>query len=493
MDFAPALIVGVIVVPAIGAATLATFRVDRLGWPVAATSLSVTFLVSMLLAVTLVAGPAEYRLGPSPGIVFRSDLLSATIGLLDVLLTLGILAYTPTAGPHSWRFYLALLLFTTAVFGVVLAGDLVVVYAFLLVLIWSTARLVESGDKQGSERAATAYRQTAGVGATVYLIGVLLAVSQGGTTDGQRLGATLRTVGHTEPVVVASFVFSTIGLALLMALIPLHGWLVETHATSDDPVSALISGVLPAVAIYPLARLLFDVYTVDFLAANPAITSGMIYGALVSLIAGNLLAYGQRDIKGILAYSTVAQFGLILTGFTVATETAVFGAMIQLFGHGIVKGALCLIAGIVAIRFNARTIEEFAGLAERAPVVAVAFAGLGIAMIGLPPTVGFVGKWYIALGALETGNWLVAGAVAVSTLLTLGYVVPFIDRIYFGSFEGVDAGFKSVSRRMVATVVLAVLIAFAIGLASVFLEALLREAIVELVAVPEPEPPSGLD
>ena len=493
MDFSPALIVGVIVVPAIGAAVLATLRVDRLGWPVAAASLSVTCLVSVLLAVTLVAGPADYRLGPAPGIVFRSDLLSATIGLLDVLLTLGILAYTRTAGPHSWRFYTALMLFTTAVFGVVLAGDLVVVYGFLLVLIWSTARLVASGDKSGSARAATAYRQTAGVGATVYLFGILLAISQGGTTDGQRLGAVLRTVGHTEPIVVASFVLSTIGLALLMALIPLHGWLVETHANAADPVSALISGVLPAVAIYPLARLLFDVYTVEFLAANPAITSGMIYGALGSLLAGNLLAYGQRDIKGILAYSTVAQFGLILTGFAMATEIAVFGAMIQLFGHGIVKGALCLIAGIVSIRFQARTIEEFAGLADRAPVVAIAFVGLGIAMIGLPPTVGFVGKWYIALGALETGNWLVAGAVAVSTLLTLGYVVPFVDRIYFDSFDGVDTGFEMISRGMVATVVLAVLIAFVIGLASVFLEALLREAIANLVAVPEPEAPPAVD
>jgi len=489
MDFAPALIVGVIVIPTIGAAVLAVLRVDRLGWPVAAGSLSVTVLVSTLLAGALIAGPAEYRLGPAPGVVFRSDLLSATVGLLDVLLTLGILVYTRTAGPHSWRFYMALLLFTTAVFGVVLSGDLIVVYGFLLLLVWSTAHLVESGEKSGSDRAAVAYRQTAVVGATVYLVGVLLAISQGGTTDGQQLGAALRTVGHTEPVVVASFVLSTVGLALLVALIPLHGWLIETHATADDPVSALLSGVLPAVAIYPLARLLFDVYTVEFLAANSAITSGMIYGALLSLLAGNLLAYGQRDIKGILAYSTVAQFGLILTGFAMATEIAVFGAMIQLFGHGIVKGALCLIAGIVAIRFDARTIEEFAGLADRAPVVAVSFAGLGIAMIGLPPTVGFVGKWYIALGALETGNWLVAGAVAVSTLLTLGYVLPFVDRIYFGSFEG-STGFASISRGMVATVVLAVVVAFVIGLASVFLEALLREAIADLVAVPEP-PPAG--
>lgn len=486
------LIAGVIVLPSLGAAVLRAVdqyywrhSPPRRGpWAIATVTLLGTAVFAVALAVALVLdSPAAYRVGGTvaPEIAFRADTLSVTIGVLDVILTLGILAYTYTQGPHGRRFYTAYLLFTTAVFGVVLSGDLVAIFGFVLLLVFATARLIGFGDKADSTDAARNYTITATVGASVYLSGVLLAFRLGGTTDTDGLRTALSTVGHTEPAVVSSFVIMTIGLALLVALFPLHGWLVETHAKSTDPVSALISGVLPAAATYALLRVLFDVYTIDFLQANPTVTNGIIYGAVGSLIIGNVLAYGQRDIKGMLAYSTISQFGLVVAGLMVATETAVFGSVIQLFGHGIVKGALCLVAGIIALRFDARTLDEFRGVANRSPAVAASFVGLGIALIGLPPTVGFVGKWYIAIAAMDQGLWIVTLFVVISTLLTLGYVVPFIDRLYFAPFEGPDHGAETVTLPMLFVIALAVVLSLAIGLGSVFLEDTLRDAIEQLV------------
>ncbi len=482
--------VGLIVVPTVGAFAVRFDVGSSIGeydrcWLLAVASLVVTAVLAVFLAVLVVAsGPTTYRLGvgTGPGLSLRSDALSVTIGLLDVILTLAILTYTRTAGPHGPRFYSAYLLFTAAVFGIVFSGDLLAVYGFFLLLIVTTARLVACSEKERAVRAARTYRHTATLGATVYLAGVLLAMGIGGSSDSNRLASSLAEVGYTESTVVIAFILMTVGLALLIALVPLHGWLIETHASATDPVSALVSGVLPAAAVYAFLRVLFDVFTVEFLGANPVVTTGLIYGATGSLLVGNLLAYGQRDIKGVLAYSTISQFGLVVAGFLVATDTAVFGSVIQLFGHGIVKGALCLVAGIIAIRFNARTLDEFGGLAERAPLIAIAFGGLAIAMIGLPPTVGFVGKWYIAVGALEEGLWVVAGFVVISTLLSLGYMMPFIDRLYFGSFEGTDNGRQSVSRVVVFTVVAAAVLSIGIGLASVTFESLLREAIEQLIA-----------
>ncbi len=494
MSVVAALMFAVIAVPAFGALAV-QFVSDESDeneggryWQLTVVFLSVTGILTTLLATLLIIeGAGSYRLGFENGIGFtvRSDALSTTVGLLDIVLTLGILAYTRTAGPHSRQFHTAYLLFTAAVFGVVFSDDLVGIALFLLALIVATGRLVECGNKDGANEAASGYRRTATAGTAVYLLGVVLAVWVGGSSDGQQLSGALQEVGYTDPVVISAFVFATVGLAMLVALVPLHGWLVETHARSTDPVSALISGVLPAAAVYAFLRVLFDVFTVDFLAANPRITTGIIYGAIISLLVGNLLAYGQKNIKGMLAYSTIAQFGLVVAGLLVATETAVFGSVIQLFGHGIVKGAFCLVAGIIAIRFDARTIDEFCGLADRAPLVAASFVGLGIAMIGLPPTVGFVGKWYIAVGALEQGMWVVAGFVVVSTLLTLGYVIPFIDRLYFGTFNGTDRGPEAVTYAMLGTVVGAAVLALAIGLASVFFESLLSDAIGELIEGPE--------
>lgn len=490
---APAFIAGVIMLPVLGAIILRLIvqsiwrdTVPRYGpWLIATLTLSGTAFLSITLAITLIVdGPAVYHFGGTllPEVVFRADTLSVTIGVLDVMLTLGILAYTYTQGPHSARFYTAYLLFTSAVFGIVLSGNLVVIFLFVLVLIGATAQLIKFGKKGDSATAARNYVLTASAGACVYLSGVILAFWLGGTTDTEGLGTALSTVGYDDPFVVSTFVIMSIGLALLVALFPLHGWLVETHAKSTDPVSALISGVLPAAATYALLRVLFDVYTTGFLQENPTVTNGIIYGAVGSLIIGNVLAYGQRDIKGMLAYSTISQFGLVVAGLMVATETAVFGSVIQLFGHGIVKGAFCLVAGIIALRFDARTLDEFGGVATRSPVVAASFVGLGIALIGLPPTVGFVGKWYIAIAAMDQGLWIVVLFVVISTMLTLGYVVPFIDQLYFAPFEGPDHGAETVSFPMLLVITLAVVLSLVIGLGSVLLEDALRDAIEQLIA-----------
>ncbi len=474
-----AVALALVAIPVAGAGACRIDPTDRYGWPIAAATLLVTTALATWFAVFLLdAGTVTTRIvgdAPGPSVAIRSDAISATIGLLDALITLGVLAYIRGGPPRREGFYESYLLFTAAVFGVVLAGDLVVMHLALAVMILAAARLVASGSKPRSTAAARGYRHTALAATALSLVGTLSAAAVGGSTDATRLGRGIAEVGYAAPTVIVSFAFTTVGLAALVALVPLHGWLVDAHANASDPVSALVSGVLPAAAVYALARVLFDVYGFGFLVANPAIRDGILYGSLASLLGGNLLAYGQRDVKGMLAYSTVSQFGLIVAGLVVATETAAFGALLHVFGHGVVKGALCLVAGIFAIRFGARTIDEYAGLARRAPAVSGAFTALGVAMIGLPPTVGFVGKWYVAVGAAEEGLWVVAGAVVASTVLTLGYVLPFIDRLYFGRLDAsaTDAG-DDVSFGMVAVVVAAAVAALVIGVAAVSLEPALR-------------------
>ena len=488
----PELVAGVVLLPAMAGVVLQlTARYywrdtppQHGPWGVATAALSGTAFLSGGLAIALISGgPAVYRLGGTvlPEVVFRVDTISIAVGVLNVLLKIGILVYTFTHGPHTTRFYVAYLFFTFAVFGIVLSGDLVAVFIFVLCLIGATAQLINIGGKAGARAAARNYVVTATAGASVYLCGVGIAFWLTGTTSTEQLRAALSVAGYDDPVVVSSFVVMIVGIASLIALFPLHGWLVETHANSADPVSALISGVLPAAATYALSRVVFDVYTTGFLRANPTVADGIIYAAVGGLLIGGVLAYGQRDIKGMLAYSTVSQFGLTITGLMIATETAVFGSITQLLEHGIIKAALCLVAGMIAVRFDARTLDEFGGVASRSPVVAGSFVGLGIALIGLPPMGGFVGKWNIAVAALEEGYWIVSLFVVVSTVITLGYVIRFIDQLYFASFNGPDDGGKRITAPMQLVVVLAVVLSLAIGLGSVFLEQTLRDAIGQLI------------
>jgi multicomponent Na+:H+ antiporter subunit D len=478
----------VIAVPLLGAlcSVLAGRRVERTGWPIALLALGATTLLTAWLAVEIVnTGSVRATLGGGGFVEIgvRADAFSAIIALLDVVLALGALAYTRHAGPRGNRFYGGYLLFVASVLAITLAGDLLTLYLGVQVMIAASARLVTSADSQRADYAARKLLVVGSVGSGVYLLGAALLARATGSIYMETVAEGVAAIGYSDPPVVAAFVASAGGLAVIVAMVPFHTWLAEAHAVAPDAVSALLSGVVPAAGVYAFVRVVYTVFTAEFLGANRAVVMGLIGFGVVTVLIGSLFALAQTEIKLMLAYSTISQFGLVIAGLAIANETAVFGAIFQLVGHGLVKGALCVVAGILFVRFGAKSLEEYAGLAKRMPVVGASFVALGIAMIGLPPTVGFVGKWYIALGAIEAGLWPVAGVVLVSTLFSLGYVVPFIDRLYFHRPDPNaerEAG-GTVTRWTLALVALAAASAFAIGLSSAWIESLLRPAIDDLL------------
>ncbi|WP_049892379.1 proton-conducting transporter transmembrane domain-containing protein [Natronococcus amylolyticus] len=417
-------LVGAVVGVPLGAAVfsvLANGRLDEVGWPIAAASLSVTFVLSVVLAVTLVTGePIQYRLSSARlgyATELQADGFSGVIVLLDSLVALGALAYTRTAGPRGNIFYGGYLAIVAGVIGVTLTGDLFVLSLFLLLLGLSTVALVDATGTGWDSDVTRRYVVLWSLGVGVYLAGVAVAVVATGTANMALLAERLPAVGYADPLVVASFLLMAVGLGISIGLFPFHTWLVDAHGVAPDALSALISGVIPAAAVYAFSRILFTVYTTDFLAANPILVDGILAVSLGTMLLGNLLAAVHRGIKDVLAYSTISQAGLVVAGFVIANEDAIFGSILQLFGHGIVKGALCLVAGIFALRFEARSLEEYAGLANEAPLLGATFALLGIAMIGLPPTVpsavvgGLVHLPVHAVGKLTL--FFCAGALAV--------------------------------------------------------------------------------
>ncbi|MEM4781289.1 MAG: proton-conducting transporter membrane subunit [Halalkalicoccus sp.] len=480
------LVAATLATPLVGAvlAVLADRRVERTGWPIAALALGATTLLTGGLAIEIVtAGPVRETFGGERVVEIgvRADAFSAIIALLDVVLALGTLAYTRRAGPRGNRFYAGYLVFVASVLAVTLAGDLLTVFLGIQLMVLAAARLVTSADSERADYAARKLLVVGSVGAGVYLLGVALVAWATGSIYMDSAAEGLTATGHTEPVVLAAFVASAGGLGVVVALVPFHTWLAEAHAVAPDAVSALLSGVVPAAAVYAFVRVTFTVFGTDFLASNAVVVYWLFGVGIATTIVGGLFALAQTEIKFVLAYSTISQFGLVVMGLGVANEMALFGAIFQLVGHGLVKGALCVVAGIFFVRFGAKSLSEYAGLAKRMPATGVAFAALGIAMIGLPPTVGFVGKWHIALGAVQEGLWLVTAVVLVSTLFSLGYVVPFIDRLYFPEGGASEREEGVITRWTVLLVVLAAASAFAFGLASAWIELLLRPAVEDLL------------
>lgn len=466
-----------------------SLRFDSVGWAVTA----VTAVAHLGLSLTVLrrvvdSGRFSYAVGgyrPPTGIELVGDGVSALLLVLVSAVTLGAVTYARRGGPRSNAFYSEFLLLLAGVSGVVATGDVFNLYVFLEITGLAAYALVASGRSGEAAVASLRYLLIGTVGASLYLFGVGYLFVATGTLNMADLAERLATVGYDSTLVVAGFGLIATGLAVKTALFPLHTWQPGAYASAPDSVSAYISALVSTVAAYALARISFAVFTVEFFAVNPLARDLLLYGAAVSVVAGSTLAVMQSEIKRMLAYSSVSQFGLVVAAFGVVNETAALGGFVHLVGHAVMKGGLFLTAGVIAAETGARTTEEYRGLFRRAPVASGAFAVLAFAMVGVPPTVGFVGKWYIVVGAVESGVWTVAAVLVASTLLTLAYFARLVERMFFaGAVEptsepevavadGGDAPAGTASVGMVGTAVFAAAVALALGFAASEFAALL--------------------
>jgi multicomponent Na+:H+ antiporter subunit D len=214
----------------------------------------------------------------------------------------------------------------------------------------------------------------------------------------------------------------------------------------------------------------------------------------------------QRRVKRMFAYSSVAQFGLIVmaiglavhpAGGEAATRFAVYGVVVHLLAHAVIKGGLFATVGALKAGTGASRVEEYAGLARQRPFLSGSLAVLGFSIIGVPPMVGFIGKWYIGLAAIETELWPLVFVVFASTLLTLLYVARLLEKLYFSPLpeerevtESTGAvatdGGSTLSYGMVALAVCAALLSVALGFAGAELTAAL-DPLVEALVESSPE------
>jgi multicomponent Na+:H+ antiporter subunit D len=432
-DALPLLVVLPIVL-ALMPVVIGRFRANA-GWIAAAVgSLVHLGLSASVLATVLTAGRVSYAVGgyvPPFGIELVADGVSATLVVLVSAVTLATVIYAHSAGPRSNTFYSELLILTAGISGMIVTADLFNLYVFLEITGLATYALVATGRSPAAALASLKYLLVGTIGASLYLLGVGYLYIVTGSLNMADLATLLPEVGYDSPLVLTGFGLIVVGLGVKTALFPLHTWQPDAYAESPDSVTAYIAALVSTASAYALFRVLYAVFTPAFDAAVPAALDVLVVLASVSVVVGSVLAVLQDDLKRMLAYSSVAQFGLVVAGFAVVNETATLGGLVHLVGHGVMKAGLFVAVGALATVAGGRTVDDFAGMADRAPVVSAAFAVLAFALVGVPPAVGFAGKWQIVLGAVEAGRWIVAGVAVVSTLLTLAYFARVVERLYF--------------------------------------------------------------
>jgi multicomponent Na+:H+ antiporter subunit D len=473
-----------IVVPVLGATlplALGLLR-DQVGWAVAVAVLAVEAGLAARVAYDLAIeggrvvhvlggetfgrksqelSSGESTEGFAVGIELVGDPLSGLVVALVAGVSLGVLAFARRSGPRGNAFYSGYLLLTGGLMGVALTGDLFNLFVFLEISGLATYALVASGRSAPSAVAALKYLVIGTTGASMYLIGVGYIFVRTGALNMVDVSETLAgNVGfldtegalYGDPLVVAAFGFIAVGLATKAAIFPLHTWQPDAYAEAPDTVTVYISALASTAAAYALARVTWFVFTPAFFdagAANRRVLEFLLVLAATSVVVGSALAAMQPRVKRMFAYSSVAQFGLIVIGIGVAvhpaageqaTRFAVYGVGIHLVGHAVIKSGLFATAGALSAATGARRVGEYAGLARERPFLAGGMATLGFALVGVPPTVGFIGKWYVALGAVEAEHWPLVTVIFVSTVLSLLYMARLLEKLYFAGSPDATGG-----------------------------------------------------
>jgi multicomponent Na+:H+ antiporter subunit D len=399
-----------------------------------------TVVATALAVVGLVAatdrGPLLHDLGgwpPPIGVEYRLDILSGFIAVIVCVIGLAVVAYParPGFGTEPGRrvpmFGLVLLLLAGQM-GVVVSADLFHLFVALEIFAISSYALVSLGGPRATF-ASLRYLIFGTIGSGFYLLGVGFLYFMTGSLNMDDVAARLGPLGTNETV-VAALALIVMGLALKMALFPLHIWLPEAHSYAPPAVAALLAAVQVKVAAYALIRILFGVFGVEFVAVDVPVTELLAWFGAAGILFGSVMAITQRDFKRMLAYSTVAQLGYIGLGIGLATPLALVAALLHVLNHALMKCCLFLVAGAVYERTGIREIPAFAGLASRMPWTAGAFTVAALSMAGVPPLAGFFSKWYLLLGSLDEGRPVFAVVIALSSLLTLAYFLKVFESVY---------------------------------------------------------------
>jgi multicomponent Na+:H+ antiporter subunit D len=429
-----------VIVPLMAAPLCLLLSRPRLVWLFALIASGLTFLVSgLLLQQVMASGTIIYELGgwEAPwGIEYRIDQLNAFLLLIISAISTIVLIAADTSikqeipADKQTYFYILYLLSLTGMLGIVATGDAFNVFVFLEISSLSAYALIALGKDRRALWASYQYLIMGTIGATFILIGIGLMYQMTGTLNMHDLSMRLPEVDHTRTVFTA-FAFVIVGICLKLALFPLHLWLPNAYAYAPSIVTAFFAATATKVAIYLLIRFTFSVFDLSFsFTAVPLQVLFLVLG-LLGIFAASTAAIYQMNVKHLFAYSSIAQIGYMIVGYSVSTTTGLMATLLHLFNHALMKGALFLALAAVMYRIGSVQLNQFQGLGRRMPFTMAAIVIGGLSLIGVPLTVGFVSKWYLILAALENGWWPVAVLILLGSLLAVVYVWRIVEVAYF--------------------------------------------------------------
>lgn len=441
----------VVIVPLMAGPLCVLVERPRAAWAVTLLAAWLSFAAAIALTAQVTGtGALSYQLGgwAAPwGIEYRIDSLGAYVLLIvSAMAALVLVAAKESvlreiAEQRIARFYAAFNLALAGLLGIVATGDAFNVFVFLEISSLSSYALISLGRDRRALNAAFQYLIMGTIGATFILIGIGFLYMMTGTLNMQDLAARLPEVSDSRTV-RAGFAFLTVGIALKLAMFPLHLWLPNAYAYAPSVVSMFLAATATKVAVYLMLRFVFSVFGHQFAFDQMALQYILLPLATIAIISASLVAVFQEDLKRMLAYSSVAQIGYILLGLAIASAEGLTASMLHVFNHALMKGALFMALGAVMWRVGSVRLHDLAGLGRYMPWTLGAFVIGALSLIGIPLTAGFVSKWYLVTAAMSAGWWWLVPVIAVGSLLAVIYVWRVIEVVWFRPAGPQLAGYR---------------------------------------------------
>ena len=393
--------------------------------------LSMLAAVGALVPAVLAGGRPELPLVtmlPGLALVMRVEplglIFALTASLLWPIASLYSIGYMRGNREHNQtRFYLFFALAIFSALAIAFSGNLLTLFVFYEALTLSTYPLV---THEGTEEAVRAGRTYLGIlmGTSIGLLlpAVIWTYSVAGTLD-FRPGGILagHLAGPAVGILLALFIFG-IGKAAVM---PVHRWL-PAAMVAPTPVSALLHAVAVVKGgVFAVVKIAFYVFGLDLLAATTS-THWLVYVAGTTVVLASLIALRQRNLKRLLAYSTISQLSYIVLAVAIFNPRAMMGAALHIMAHAFGKITLFFAAGAIYTAAHKTEVPQLRGIGRRMPWTMGAFAVASLSMIGLPVAAGFVSKWFMLMGAASAQASFAVSVLVVSTLLNAAYFVPIV-------------------------------------------------------------------
>ncbi len=433
-----------IFIPLLAAAAITALRhwTPRLVNDAIATGVGVAVVVlcALLLAHTAHGHPFAYWMGGwrpihsvAIGISLSIDPIGAGLATLMAILVTASLVY-------SWRYFDAadglyhalMLVFLAAMAGFSLTGDLFNLAVFFeLMGAVAYALTAYKTEEQGPIQGGINFAISNSVAAYAIFTGIALLYARTGALNMAQIGAALDG-HHADPLVLLAMALLFIGFLTKAAAVPVHFWLADAHAVAPAPVSVLFSGVMVELGIYAVARLYWTIFAGPLGPHAEALRAILIAFGTLTALWGAVMCFSQRHLKRLLAFSTISHVGMFVCGVGLLSAKGLAGVATYVIGHGLTKGALFMLTGVLLHRFA--TIDEFdlQGKGRAIPWAGVMFAVGGLLLSAIPVVTLFFGKSLLDGAALDAGYPWLPAIFVISSMFTGGAVLRVSARVFLG-------------------------------------------------------------